>query len=206
MSGRLRIHGGEVYDPANGVDGEVRDVLVEDGRIVAELPPEAPVLDARGLVVFPGGVDLHCHITGPKVPLGRRLSPDRARGEPLSAPELLEGEPRSGTGGVIPSSFATGYLYAGLGYTSAVDAAVAPLGAHHAHAELADVPILDSGFLALVGNNALLLDLLQKGERERFVETVGWIVRSAGALGIKAVNPGGVAAWKSGASNVEGLD
>ncbi|MFN2432834.1 MAG: formylmethanofuran dehydrogenase subunit A, partial [Gemmatimonadota bacterium] len=46
----------------------------------------------------------------------------------------------------------------------------------------------------------------QKGERERFVETVGWIVRSAGALGIKAVNPGGVAAWKSGASNVEGLD
>jgi formylmethanofuran dehydrogenase subunit A len=203
---RLRIRGGAVYDPANGVDGEVRDVLVEDGRIVAELPDDAPALDARGLVVFPGGVDLHCHIAGQKVTAARRLSPDRARAEGLPAPELEDGAGRAGTGGTVPSSFATGYLYAGLGYTSAVDAAIAPLGARHAHAELADVPILDSGFLALLGNNALLLSLLERGERERFTEAAGWIVRSAGALGMKAVNPGGVAAWKAGGGNVAGLD
>jgi formylmethanofuran dehydrogenase subunit A len=203
---RLRIRGGEVYDPANGVDGEVRDVLVEDGRIVAELPGDAPVLDARGLVVFPGGVDLHCHIAGQKVTAARRLSPDRARAEGRPAPELEDGGGRSGTGGVVPSSFATGYLYAGLGYTSAVDAAIAPLGARHAHAELADVPILDSGFLALLGNNALLLSLLERGERERFVEAAGWILASAGALRMKAVNPGGIAAWKGGGANVTGLD
>jgi formylmethanofuran dehydrogenase subunit A len=206
MSDRLRIRGGEVYDPANGVHGEVRDVLVEDGRIVAELPGDAPALDARGLVVFPGGVDLHCHIAGSKVDLGRRLCPEHARAEPLPAPDLLEGTARSGTGGLSPSSFATGYLYAGLGYTAAIDAAIAPLGARRAHAELADVPVLDSGFLALLGNNTLLLSFLAAGERERFVEAAGWILRSAGALGMKAVNPGGVAAWKAGRANVTGLD
>jgi formylmethanofuran dehydrogenase subunit A len=206
VSERLRISGGEVYDPANGIHGEVRDVLVEDGQIVGELPAGVPTLDARGLVVFPGGVDLHCHIAGPKVTLARRLCPEHARAEPLPAPALADGAGRAGTGGLTPSSFATGYLYAGLGYTAAVDAAVAPLGARQAHAELADVPILDSGFLALLGNNTLLLSLLEKGEPERFLEAAGWIVESAGALGIKAVNPGGVAAWKSGGSNVTGID
>ena len=33
----LRITGGRVYDPANEVDGEVRDVCISDGRIVEEL-------------------------------------------------------------------------------------------------------------------------------------------------------------------------
>jgi formylmethanofuran dehydrogenase subunit A len=206
VSSRLRIRGGEVYDPANGVHGEVRDVLVEDGRVVASLPDDVPALDARGLIVFPGGVDLHCHIAGSKVNLGRRLSPDQARAEPVPAPDLVEGTPRSGTAGLNPSSFATGYLYAGLGYTTAIDAAIAPLGARHAHAELADVPVLDSGFLALLGNNTMLLSLLAAGERERFAEAAGWILGAAGALGMKAVNPGGVAAWKAGRSNVTGLD
>ena len=39
---------------------------------------------------------------------------------------------RSGTTGSVPSTFATGYLYAGLGYTTAFDAAIPPLGARHA--------------------------------------------------------------------------
>lgn len=42
-------------------------ILVEDGRIVAlgadlAIPPEARVLDARGLCVLPGLVEAHCHL------------------------------------------------------------------------------------------------------------------------------------------------
>ena len=33
----LRIAGGRVYDPANGVAGEVRDVCLRDGKVVADL-------------------------------------------------------------------------------------------------------------------------------------------------------------------------
>ena len=50
---RLRIAGGAVYDPANGVDGIVQDICIENGRIVAELPKDAPRLDASGMAVMP---------------------------------------------------------------------------------------------------------------------------------------------------------
>ena len=47
---QFRIAGGTVYDPANGIDGEVRDVCIDAGRIVADVPRD----------VTPGqGLDLH---------------------------------------------------------------------------------------------------------------------------------------------------
>jgi formylmethanofuran dehydrogenase subunit A len=186
---RLRIAGGRVYDPANAVDGEVRDVCVEDGRIVAELPKGAPVLDARGLVVMPGGVDLHTHIAGPTVNLARRLTPEGRA--------------------IVPSTLATGRLYALLGYTTALDAAVPLVGARHAHLELHDTPFLDKGFYVVLGNDAFLLEALGAGhghgDDEQARQTVAWAVSAARAYGVKVVNPGGVFAWKTTRA-VPGLD
>ena len=34
----IKLTGGKVYDPANKVSGEVRDIYVEDGKIVAARP------------------------------------------------------------------------------------------------------------------------------------------------------------------------
>jgi len=66
--GRLWIRGGRVVDPASGRD-EVADVLIEGGRIVAVArgmrPEGAGVLEAGGLVVAPGLVDLHVHLREP---------------------------------------------------------------------------------------------------------------------------------------------
>ena len=136
---RLRITGGTVYDPANGVDGVVRDVCIEGDQIVAKVPASAPRLDARGMVVMPGGVDMHAHVAGSSVNHARRLLPEEHSADPLTAPRLEDGAvARSGTGGTVPSTFATGYRYAGLGYTTVMEAAVAPLAARHAHAELDD--------------------------------------------------------------------
>src|SRR5438105_13948383 len=58
----FRIAGGTVYDPANGIDGEVRDVWIDGDRIAAapgdpSVRPER-TLDATGLVVMPGGIDM----------------------------------------------------------------------------------------------------------------------------------------------------
>ena len=67
MAGRLLIRGGRVLDPANGVD-RVGDVLIEDGVVVeagARVDADAKVIDARGLVVAPGFVDLHTHLREP---------------------------------------------------------------------------------------------------------------------------------------------
>ena len=37
------------------------------------------VIDASGLVVMPGGIDMHCHIAGPKVNVARKMRPDEKR-------------------------------------------------------------------------------------------------------------------------------
>jgi dihydroorotase len=66
MTGRILIRGGRIVDPAAGRD-EVGDVLVEEGRIapVEASRAGATVLDADGLVVAPGLVDLHTHLRQP---------------------------------------------------------------------------------------------------------------------------------------------
>lgn len=208
MSGEtpLRIVGGAVHDPANGVDGEVRDVCMEGGRIVTSLPDGAPTLDARGMVVMPGGVDIHAHFASSSCNHARRLIPEEHAADPVSAPALSEGEPRSGSGGTVPSTFTTGYRYAGLGYTTAFDAAVAPLLARHSHAELDDTPCVDGGIFALMGNDEYLLRQIERGERDRARDYAAWLLGAAGAYAVKIVNPGGVEAWKTGQRNVTGLD
>ncbi len=69
MSGSLLIRGGRVIDPSQSIDA-VRDVLVVDG-VLAEVaegidPPEgAREIDAQGLVVTPGLIDVHVHLREP---------------------------------------------------------------------------------------------------------------------------------------------
>ncbi|HXL08355.1 MAG TPA: formylmethanofuran dehydrogenase subunit A [Gemmatimonadales bacterium] len=204
---RLRLTGATVYDPANGVDGVVRDVCIEGDRIVAELPAGAPRLDVHGMVVMPGGVDIHAHVAGSSVNHARRLLPEEHTADPVPAPRLADGPPpRSGTGGTVPSTFATGYRYAGLGYTTAMEAAVAPLAARHAHAELDDTPLIDSGFYVLLGNDDYLLRQIAAGELARARDYAGWLLGVTRAYAIKIVNPGGVAVWKDGGRNVGGVD
>src|SRR5881296_2224884 len=204
---QLRISGGTVYDPANGVDGAVRDVCIQGERIVAELPSNVPRLDARGMIVMPGGVDIHAHIAGSSVNQGCRLLPEQHATDPVPAPRLADGATaRSGTAGTIPSTFTTGYRYAGLGYTTVMEAAVAPLAARHAHAELDDTPIIDAGCFVLLGNDDYLLRQVAAGEAARARDYAAWVLSAAGGYAIKIVNPGGVERWKAGGRNVTGLD
>ncbi len=69
MSGSLLLTGGRVIDPSSGLD-EVRDVLVRDGRVEAVEqgvagPEGIPRIEAEGLVVAPGLIDVHVHLREP---------------------------------------------------------------------------------------------------------------------------------------------
>ena len=203
----LKIASGTVYDPANGVDGVMKDIWIRDGKVVE--PPSDPndlptkVIDATGLVVMPGGVDMHSHIAGPKVNLARKMRPEDKRKAPVVRRTPVT---RSGTTGSVPSTFATGYLYAGLGYTTAFDAAIPPLSARHAHEEFHDTPVIDKGFFVLFGNNHYALKQIQENNPERLRAFVGWLLHAAKGYAVKLVNPGGVEMWKEGADNIHSLD
>ena len=197
----LRITGGRVYDPANGVAGEERDVCLSDGKVVDDVPAHAARIDARGMVVMPGGVDIHAHIAGPAVNAARRLAPEEHRADVHDRSAVL----RSGTGGTVPSTFVTGYRYALLGYTTVVEAAAPPLAARHVLAELRDTPMIDAAFLVLLGNNVALFDLIRR-DPARVRDAIAWWLEVTGGYGVKLVNAGGVERWKRGRGDVTSLD
>ena len=72
MAESLLVRGGRILDPSQGLD-VVGDVLVHDGVVAwcapaghgRSVPAGVPVLDAQGLVVSPGFIDLHCHLREP---------------------------------------------------------------------------------------------------------------------------------------------
>jgi len=69
--GSLLIHGGHIIDPSQGID-EIGSLLITEGKIswlgrgeTAPPRPDYATLYARGLIVCPGFVDLHCHLRQP---------------------------------------------------------------------------------------------------------------------------------------------
>ena len=92
-----------------------------------------------------------------------------------------------------------------MGYTTAFDAAIAPLTARHAHLELADTPYIDRGCFLLMGNNHYLMQALGRGEKERVRAFVAWLLRAGKGFAPKLVNPGGVEAWKSGLAPIRSI-
>jgi len=69
--GSLLIQGGHIIDPSQGID-EIGSLLITEGKIswlgrgeTAPPRPDYATLYARGLIVCPGFVDLHCHLRQP---------------------------------------------------------------------------------------------------------------------------------------------
>jgi formylmethanofuran dehydrogenase subunit A len=187
----LKIINGEIYDPINNINGELRDICIDQGQIVASVSG-AKTIDAAGMIVMPGGVDIHCHIAGPKINTARKMRPEDHRLDPMARTSVT----RSGVGKTVPSTFATGYRYAAMGYTTAFDAAVPPIAARHAHEEFSDTPVIDKGFFTLMGNNEFIMQQIAAGEREKLRNYVAWLLQATKGYAVKLVNPGGVELWK----------
>src|SRR5712692_7719376 len=103
---RLLIRGGRVIDPAHTIDA-TNDLAIKDGQVLEvadRIPPERGdrIIDAEGLLIFPGLIDLHCHFhdlfdisTMPAtevVAYGTTIALTPGAGNTLMAPALLGAE------------------------------------------------------------------------------------------------------------------
>jgi formylmethanofuran dehydrogenase subunit A len=169
-------------------------VWIRDGRII-EAPLDGARADATydvtGKLVMAGAIDIHSHIAGANVNTARLLMPEyhhAALKRPGTTPLASVGW----------TTFATGCLYARMGFTTVIEPAVSPQYALHAHLELADIPIIDKATLSILGNDDFLLGLLRAGEGAAAIsDYVAWTLEITRALGIKVVNAGGAMAFKS---------
>ena len=198
----LLIKNGFVYDPLNKINGEKMDIAVRDGKIVEKVNGKRiKKIDASGMIVMPGGVDLHSHIAGAKVNMGRLLRPE----DHYKDVEPKTAKTRSGVGHSIPSTFTTGYRYARMGWTTVMDPAMPPLKARHTHEELNDTPIIDKGTYPLLGDSWKVLETLRDDMIEECAAYVAWELNATKGYAIKIVNPGGLEAWGFG-GNVRNID
>ncbi len=195
------IKNGCVVDPLNNIDCEVKDICVKDGKIVESVGNGATVIDAKGKLVYPGGFDMHTHIAGSKLNAGRMMRPEDSRKNIVARTDIT----RPQTGYTVPNTYAIGYNYAKLGYTTAFEAAIPILKARHTHEEFEDIPIIDKSGLTLFGNNWEVMDCIREGDMDKLTAYVAWGLKASRGYGVKIVNPGGVEEWGFG-KNVHGID
>lgn len=191
----IKLTGGKVYDPMNGVDGEIRDIFVKDGRIVSPDPSDKVDQEypLHGRVVMAGGIDPHSHIGGGKVTIARMLLPEDHIGHEVARTELT----RAGCGHAVPSTLTAGYRYAEMGYTAAFEPAMLPANARQAHMEMGDTPLIDKGAFVMLGSDDFLLrQLASKQDFSAIKDYIAWTMHAAQAVAVKVVNPGGISAFK----------
>jgi formylmethanofuran dehydrogenase subunit A len=103
----VRLAGGRLLDPTRSPVERREDLWIENGRIVAA-PTDGRAADraydAKDCLVMAGAIDIHSHIVGGKVNLGRLLSATdhRDHAHAASAPGF-----RAGSGLATPSTYTT---------------------------------------------------------------------------------------------------
>jgi len=189
-----KLQNGTIFDPAQNLHGEQRDLFIRDGLMTNDPGPDAKfdaVYDLAGRIVMAGAVDIHSHIAGGNVNTARLLLPEQHRNhmarrlnQPFSTAKW--------------STTDIGYRYARMGYTTVVEPAMLPVNALDVHLQLADIPILDTAALAILGNDDLLLRLMRdKASQTQINDYVAWTLNATRSLGLKVINAGGANAFKS---------
>ena len=200
----IHLKNGKLYDPAQGLDGVVRDLYIRDGHIIAKPADHEKIhqtYDLAGKVVMAGAIDMHSHIGGGKVNIARMMLPEFQNSHYRETRQYTEPEAHICTSAcshdAVPNTNQTGFRYIEMGYTAAFEPAILPINARQAHLEMADTPMIDKGGYAMLGNDDYFLRLLSsKADQKVINDYVAWTLHATQAIGIKVVNPGGISAFK----------
>ncbi len=206
---KFKIINGTIFDPSQKINGKKKDLFIDSGFIVEpkknELTKFKETIDAKGLIVMAGAIDIHSHIAGGNVNNARLLSPEIHSNFleiNLKRKKNLPGFNSRWT------SEGTGYRYAEMGFTTVVEPAVLPINAFMTHLEIEKIPMIDKGCLGIVGNDGFLLEALHKKKGQPYIDDyVAWNLDSSKCIGLKVINAGGTELFKySGESESFNID
>ena len=190
----------KIIDPAYKKEGVVEDIYIRNGKIINKPSADEKITqtyDLTGKIVMAGAIDMHSHIGGGKVNIARMMLPEfRHESRNYTEPEAHICTPNC-SHNATPTTTEIGFKYIEMGYTAAFEPAILPINARQAHLEMADVPLIDKGGYAMLGNDDYFLRMLTaKQDQKAINDYVAWILHATQAIGIKVVNPGGISDFK----------
>ncbi|XZE53186.1 formylmethanofuran dehydrogenase subunit A [Planctomycetaceae bacterium SH139] len=197
-----KLTAGRVYDPTQQWRGEPRDLYIRDQQLTASVGAVERIdyeYDLTDHIVMAGGIDPHTHIGGGKLTIARMLLPELLQAVAADGRRAAVRDPllanRRDT--FLPTSPLVGRRYLEMGYTACFEPAMIACNARGTHAEMADVPAIDSGAYVLLGNDDCLLTMIRDRVPQALINAyVAAMVEATQAIGVKVVNAGGIHAFK----------
>ncbi len=179
---RLIIKNGLVFDPLNNIHGEIKDILIESGKIVEKFTNQKDVkeIDAKNKTVIPAATDIHTHVASQQVNWARLLSTDNDKFKET-------------WNGLTLKSIAKAYL--SNGYTFILEANVFPSLAKHTIFNFKHLPVLDKAMLLNVSNLWPLELEFQRGKIDEMAIFLSDLLSKTFGFGFKVYNPFENEAW-----------
>lgn len=173
---KIIVKNGIVYDPLNNIDGQVTDILIEEGKIVEKFSNQNDIIeiDAQRKTVIPSAIDIHAHFASQQVNWARLLG--------AKNPTFQENWK-----GLTLEYVAQQYI--SNGYTFILEASVFPSIASHTIFDLKQLPVLDSAFLLNLSNFWPLELEYQKVMVDDASNFITDLLVKTKAFGIKVYNP-----------------
>lgn len=173
---KLLVKNGFVFDPFNNIEGEEKDILIKDGKIVEKFASNSDVqeIDAKGKTVVPAAVEIHAHVASQQLNWVRLLGSNNQ-------------DFQNRWNGLTLTSIAKNYV--SNGYTFILEANVFPSLSKQTIFDLKRLPVLDKGFL-LNPSNLWAMELeFQKEMVEEGAVFLSNLLEKVKGFGLKAYNP-----------------
>jgi formylmethanofuran dehydrogenase subunit A len=179
---RLIVKNGLVFDPINNLNGEIKDILIESGKIIEKFSSQKDVIeiDAKGKTVIPSAIDIHTHVASQQVNWARLLGTNHTLFKKIWKGLTLRNIARS---------------YISKGYTFIVEANVFPSLAKQTIFNFKNLPVLDKAMLLNVSNFWPLELEFQRGKIEDMAVFLSDLLSKTYGFGFKAYNPFENEAW-----------
>jgi formylmethanofuran dehydrogenase subunit A len=173
---KLIIKNGLIFDPINNIDSEIKDILIESGKIVEKFSIQKDIkeVDAKGKTVIPSALDIHTHVASQQVNWARLLGSNNMKFKKIWKGLTLRNIARS---------------YLSNGYTFIVEANVFPSLARQTIFNFQRLPVIDVAMLLNISNFWPLELEFQRAKTDDMAVFLSDLLSKTYGFGFKVYNP-----------------